>query len=180
MKFYYRMFSLVLLLLINLNVLGNEVSAKAQLNQKTWTKDNVFVEAILDKKEYIYGEQVVLRIKMINKSIVPIEVTQRQIVHNEIDLSLVNDENKKEVPLSLWGNRYRIKPKDGQINTYRAKEFTIPKDESYKAELVLSRIYDLTLSSDYSIDIASFFRIKGQNVNYEIKDLKFSILEKSE
>ncbi len=140
--------------------------------QEISSPTGVTIRAELSKESCFALEPIELKITITNTSNNNIFLVLTHEV-SPANLKIFNTEIKKEVPLTLYGERLQ------HLDFYRVISRTLNPSESYKFNILINRVFDLSLASTYELDCEVFYLDDNKNkLSLKTKPLKFSIVEK--
>lgn len=144
--------------------------------QETKSQTGVILTIEFAKASYLILEPIELGVTITNESTDNIILNLTDEV-SPAKIKIVNLETKKEVPLTLYGQKLQNFYLEGRI--YRNIASIIEPSKCYKYNISLNRIFDLSLSSDYGLECEiTYADINKKYLSVKTEPLKFSILEK--
>jgi hypothetical protein len=141
------------------------------VNHKVWSNSaGIVVASRLDKGTYSDIEPVILEIEINNGSEKDIHFVVSK-PFKEFKFEIRNKRNTKTVPLTLYGKKMM------QNSFFLISVIKIKKGSKYTCKLNLKKYFDLSVPSDYSINIKGSYMTSLKPTvrsGFLIKELKFS------
>jgi hypothetical protein len=140
---------------------------------KTIRKPDKFIRATVSVPKNATGLLTKLDITIHNKSQNTINfVVVRHNVFKQGEFELIDKSNKENVPLTLFGKKLK---KAILIHNRSVKK--IKPNSSYSFEFPVSRLFDLSLYSEYELTGKLFYLDKNNKLHsMQIEKTKFSVL----
>lgn len=138
-------------------------------NQKEWSTNGISVIAGCEKNEFSIADKIELKITILNKSQENIFIV---FTHpfNMQKITIINKKNNQLIHFSEFGKQLRYDEGFRDIEE-------IKKNDSYTYNLNLREYFDLSLDSEYSVNIEGKYldKTKKKFTSYKIENLTFSI-----
>ena len=138
-------------------------------NQQTWSKEDIFVTARLEHKEYSSGEPINLEIIITNNSSADIFF----VISNplkQFKFTVLNKEQNKVVSLTTLGKRLKNQ------EVFRRITEKIEIKSSHIENLDIKSLFDVSLSGEYSISFEGSYlnNSRKEFIKFKIEDILFS------
>jgi len=165
---------LMVMLLFILFVISKACFAgEDKMFKETISDSGVILRTEIDKNSYKFSEQIKLSVKLVNssKEDISIGVTNGLI---GAKITVLNAKTKEAVPLTSYGKKLY----DPNRPIFMNKMETINPSQSYVFNMILNKIFDLSLASDYEVEVeVYYFDLSKKELCIKSQPLKFNTIE---